>query len=421
MSSELSHGLLLLEQGRLEEAESCFIGVLANDPENDFAHSRLAVCRMQLQGRKKDALESVEDAIRIRPDDDYYQGLKSLILSSLHRSKEALDAADLAISMNPDSSFNYGAKASALCDLHRWAEAEENCRMALAIDPDDSMASHLLTNVLRLQGKKNENQAAVDLQLSENPESSYAHSNAGWSALQRGDHRKAEEHFLEALRLDSSMDSARSGLLESFKARSWFYRMYLSYCFFMQRFTGKAQWGIIIGAYLAYQVLRVPLRQIGKWAEFTLIGLWLTLVLWIWLAPGIGNFLIFLDRSARHALRKSEAIHGLWIGMALVLGVPLLAIGILKPVIALTPLGAMLVASTIPATMTFTNDSRKGRMVFGGVLALIVLMGIASSYLRFSTGGASGMAENLFFGMIIFSALSTWLGNVPYLRRDDSG
>ncbi|MDF1812752.1 MAG: tetratricopeptide repeat protein [Verrucomicrobiales bacterium] len=413
MSSELSHGLLLLEQGRLEEAESCFVGFLGKEPENDYVHSRLAICRMQQQGRKNDALSSIDEAISLQPDEDYYHGIRSLILSSLHRSKEALDSADLAISMNPSSAFNFGAKASALCELHRWAEAEENCRTALAIDPYDSNASHILTNVLRFQGKKDENQAAVDIQLSENPESAYAHNNAGWAALQRSDHRKAEEHFKEALRLDSSMDTARTGLIESFKARSWFYRIYLSYCFFMQRFTGRAQWGIILGSYIAYRILLVPLRQVGQWAEFTLIGLWLTFILWIWLAPGIGNFLICLDRSARYALRKSELWHGLWIGFSLLLGIPLVAVGMLKPSIELTPLGAMLLASTIPATMTFGNESRKGRMVFGGVLA--------SSLMRFSAGEANKVSDDLFVGMIIIAALSTWLGNVPALRRDDSG
>ncbi len=419
--SELSHGLLLLDQGRLEEAEACFVGVLMRDPDNDFVHSRLALCRMQQPGRKNDALESVETAIRLDPEDDYYFGLKSLILSSLHRHREALEAADSAIAMNPEVSFNFSVKASALCDLHRWTEAEENCRIALSIDPDDSMASHMLTNVLRLQGRVEENQAAVDIQLSKNPENAYAHANAGWARLHQGNQVKAEEHFKEALRLDASMDSARSGLLESFKARSWYYRMYLAYCFFMQRFTGRGQWAIILGAYVAYQVLRVPLRQIGAWAELTLIALWITLVLWIWLSPGIGNFLIYLDRTARLALHKSEVYHGLWIGLSLLIGIPLIICGVLMKVPALTPLGAMLIASTVPATMTFTNDSRKGTIVFGSVLALVLVMGVMCATLRFLSGGTSEFAETLFVGLIIVTALSTWLGNVPALRRDDSG
>ena len=410
-----------MNQGRLEDAETCFLGELSRDPENDFIHSRLAICRMQQDGRKNDALESVEEAIRLRSDEDYYHGLRSLILSDLHRPKEALDAADQAISMNPESSFHFAAKASAYVELNRWADAEENCRKALAIDPDDTMAEHILTNVLRLQGKSDESRRAADAQLADDPESSLAHHNAGWAALQCRDHERAEEHFREALRLDPEMEGARDGLLESFKARSWFYRIYLSYSFFMQRFTGGKQFVIIIGALLAYQALRIPLRQLGKPFEFVLIGLWLTLVLWIWLAPGIGNFLVLLDNSARHALKKSEALLGFWIGISLIAGIPFLAAGILGQINVLTPLGAMLIASTIPATLTFGNRSRKGTMVFGGVLGLILLCGIMSALLRaVSPGGAQSLSEIFLAVLIAASILCTWLGNIPALRRDDS-
>ena len=44
--SELSHGLLLQDQGRLEEAEACFYSVLAREPDNDFVYGRLALCQM---------------------------------------------------------------------------------------------------------------------------------------------------------------------------------------------------------------------------------------------------------------------------------------------------------------------------------------------------------------------------------------
>jgi tetratricopeptide (TPR) repeat protein len=419
--SELSHGLVLLDQGRLEEAEACFVGVLMREPDNHFVHSRLALCRMQQPGRKNDALDSATTALGLDPQNDYYFALKSLILSDLHRHGEALAAADEAIAIDPEDSFNFSVKASALCGLRRWTEAEANCRTALAIDPDDSMASHLLTNVLRLQGRIEETQAAVDLQLSEDPESPFAHANAGWARLHQGRQRQAEEHFKEALRLDASMDSARSGLLESFKARSWYYRKYLSYCFFMQRFTGQKQMVIIIGAFIAYQVLRVPLRQIGAWAELLLIGAWVTLVLWIWLSPGIGNFLIYLDRTARLALHKKEVYHGLWIGLSLLIGIPLIACGVLLPFPAFTPLGVMSIASTVPAAMTFTNESRKGTLVFGSILALVLVMGVLCATLQYLSDGSSEFSKNLFLGIIITSALSTWLGNIPALHRDDSG
>ena len=423
--SDLSHGILLLEQGRLEDAEACFVGVLAKDPDNHFVHSRLAVCRMQQTGRKKDALSSAEEAIRLRPDDDYYHCLKALILADLHRPKEAIEAADLAISINPDSSLNFAAKASALCSVNRWKEAEENCRKALAIDPDDEMAHQLLTSVLRLQGKGEENAEAVFRQLSENPEDSLAHTNAGWTALTNRDHRKAEEHFREALRLDPEMEAAREGLLESFKARSWFYRMYLSYCFFMQRFTGGMQFALIIGAWVAFQLLKNSLKSVSPIAVIIVSAVWLTFILWVWLAPGIGNFLVFLDPSARRALRKNEMALGLWIGLGAIIGigglaaggVPKVFTGLLGDIPVLTALGATALASTIPASLTWTNDSGKGRRFFGGILIAMVTFGLVAAVFSHFDKQLHGLIVLVMLGAVA----CTWLGNVPALRRDDSG
>ena len=309
--SELAHGLLLQEQGRLEEAESCFRRVLAHEPDNDFVHGRLALCQLHQEGKKRLALETVGEAIRLRADEPFYHALRSLILSDLHRGKEALESADRAIALDPGDSFPLAAKAAAWCSMERWAEGEEWSRRALAVDADNAMAANLLAQTLRLQGKSELSAAAVESLLAADPEDSLAHVNAGWSFLQRGDRARAETHFREALRLDPDFDAAREGLVECFRARSLFYRAYLSYCFFMQRFTGGRQWLIIIGLYLVYRVSGAFLKTIHPLYAALLAIVWLGIVLWVWLAPGIGNFLILLDRSARLALKRGERLQGL--------------------------------------------------------------------------------------------------------------
>ena len=69
--SELAHGILLQEQGRLEEAEACFYSVLGQEPENDFIYSRLALCQLSQEGKRKEALNSISEAIRLRADEGY--------------------------------------------------------------------------------------------------------------------------------------------------------------------------------------------------------------------------------------------------------------------------------------------------------------------------------------------------------------
>ncbi len=418
--SELAHGLLLQDQGRLEEAESCFYRVLTHEPENDFVYGRLALCQLSQSGKKKRALESIDQAIRLRSDDAFYHAVRSLVLSDLRRGQEALETAERAVALNPEDGLTLSSMANAYCALDRWKEGEEWSRKALAMDPGNGMAANLLVHTLRLQGKSDENAAAVEQLLAEDPEDSFAHVNAGWAALHQSDPKKAETHFREALRLDSESEMAREGLLESFRARSWFYRLYLSYSFFMQRFTGKNQWAIIVGIYLVYQVMLRVLKNVNPIVSAVLVAVWLGIVMWVWLAPGVGNFLILLDRHARLALRASERWQGIAVGGALVLGGISLIGSLASSYDPALYLGIGLVISTVPASLAFNNDSVRGRVVFGAItgfvyVAALSVFGIEAA--RYPAEELHSLTAPIGIAALIGAILCTWLGNVRSLRQ----
>ncbi|MEM7601881.1 MAG: tetratricopeptide repeat protein [Verrucomicrobiota bacterium] len=418
--SELSHGILLQEQGRLEEAEACFFSVLGHEPENDFVYSRLALCQLSQEGKRKEALKSINEAIRIKADEGYYYSVKSLILADLRQSKEALEASETAIGLDPEDALALASKANAYSSMERWADTEEWSRRALSMDSDHDLAANLLTHSLRLQGKGDENQAAVEQQLASNPEDSFAHINAGWGALQQGDQKKAEGHFREALRLDPEAEMAREGLIESFKARSVFYRWYLSYCFFMQRFTGGRQWMIIIGLYVVYQISRNLLERVSPILAGVLAVLWLTLVMWVWLAPGIGNFLIQLDRSARLALKSGEKWQGIAVGGGVLIGILALAGGFFLDSTE-NLLGVIgFLASAVPASLAFDNESRSGRWIFGAILATVYGITVAVAIFESFPSSSEGLnPATTGLGIIALVAViaCTWLGNVRSLRQ----
>jgi tetratricopeptide (TPR) repeat protein len=418
--SEFVHGLLLQDQGRLVEAEACFYGVLAREPENHYCYFRLALCQMNQEGKKQRALESVESAIRLQPLDSTYHAIRACILAMVRRGPEALIAAEEAIGLAPEDALARAAKANALSSMERWAEAEQWCRLALECDPDHSMAANLLAHVLRMQGKVAENADAVAALLAADPEDSMAHVNAGWSALQRGNHQQAEVHFREALRLDPESDIARSGLIESFRARSIFYRAYLAYSFYLQRFTAGKQWAIMIGLYAVYQIARANLQRIDPRLAVGFVFLWLALVFWIWLAPGVGNFLILLDRSARLALDRQGAWLGLAVGGGLLLGVTMLAGGWFFGIIPVLLAGVGLLVSTVPASLTFGNEARAGRLIFGAITILSYAASICLPLLEaFRTNpGTLHPVTTLIGSLVLLAAmLCTWLGNVRALRQ----
>tara|TARA_R110000850_G_scaffold30303_8_gene83563 strand:+ start:1790 stop:3061 length:1272 start_codon:yes stop_codon:yes gene_type:complete len=418
--SELAHGLLLQDQGRLEEAAACFYGVLSRDPENDYVYGRLALCQLSLEGKKKQALKSIDQAIRIRSDDPFYHAVRALVLSELRRGKEALESADRAVALNPEDSLALASKATAYCALDRWSDGEEWSRKALAIDSDHGMAANLLTHSLRLQGKSEESAAAVEQLLAADPEDSFAHVNAGWSALQHGRQEKAETHFREALRLDPESEMAREGLLESFRARSLFYRLYLSYSFFMQRFTGGRQWAIIIGVYIVYRIALKALEGVSPVFTAVFVLLWLGIVMWVWLAPGVGNFLILLDHNARLALKRGERWQGLAVGGGLILGGIGVAAGLFAGYDPALYAGIGAIASAVPASLAFDNDSAKGRIVFGsitGFLYVVTLAVFSVEAFRFPSEEPHSVTVSLGMAGLAGAILCTWLGNVRTLRQ----
>ncbi len=420
-STHLLRGRQLRDHNRFEEAEAFFRQAIAADPDDANSYSELALCQLSMDGRRKDALASIDDAIARDPDNDRHHSLRSLILSKLNRSRDALAAADRAIAINPDDAYHFAAKAQAYSTQSRWSDAETAARQALTLDADNEHAKNILAVVLRLQGKQWESEVAASGLLADDPEDPYAHYNAGWAALQAHDSKKAEEHFREALRLDASFDEARAGLLESFKARSGFYRIYLRYCFWMQRFTDGARWGLIIGLYLCYQFGRHMLSAISPLAAGLFIAAYLIFVVWVWLAGGVGSALVMLDKSARHALKTSEKLEGLAVGGGLVVALVVFVCGAVMHHAPAMIFGGLIAASTIPAALTFTNEQPRGQRLFGGIWLGVLAVGLyvfavetvrgSHSYTDFASA-----SDTLLMIAILAAVATTWIGNIPSLR-----
>jgi Tfp pilus assembly protein PilF len=106
----------------------------------------------------------------------------------------------------------------------RFELAETEFRGDLAEDPQNAISHALLTFRLTERGlerspedvpctnmramalvrlnRRDEAGATIATALARNPEIAFSHANQGWTLLHQGDHRRAIEHFREALRLD---------------------------------------------------------------------------------------------------------------------------------------------------------------------------------------------------------------------------
>ena len=405
----------LYQLSRYPEAIAAIHIHLANEPEDVHAHTLLALSRYQAGDELKEALKDIQNAIRLEPEDSELFSIQTEILVSLGRPDKALRSAEEAIALDPGDSYARLAKAQAYLCEENWFKGEKACREALELDPDNLGAQNLLATCLRLQGKTAASLAEAEYSLSQNPEDSYAHSNLGWSYLQQNKREKAEEHFRESLRLDPTCELSRRGLLDSFRARSPFYRLYLKWIFFLSRFSGSKQTLFIIGIFIGYQVLSKILAKIDPRLMILFVILYLFFILGSYLLRGIGNLSILCDRSARYALTQREKLEGFFVGGFTILGILIILSTFLFPSAFLLFLGVTLFASALLNAMFWTNPNKLGRWIFGSSTLVVTSLGLIISFSALL--GEDLTATYLITPTLFILFATTWLNLIPQLKE----
>ena len=418
MNDSFARALLFVRQGRYREAESYLRIAIQNDPEDPQGFFFLATCLMHDPNTRPEALSMIDQALRLRPTRAVYHAQRANILILLSRTKEALIEVEQARSLAPDSPDSYVAESLVMLVLGKPQEAERSARQALALDAENEAAGDSLADALRMQGKLDESAAQIRGLLGRNPENPWTHSSAGMLALQRGEVRVAETHFLSALRIEPEHREAREGLLHAFRARSPLYRAYLKYSFMMEKLGRTGRGMVVIGLLILMQFANAAF--VGRLAPIgiVLVAFYFLFVLWIWVAKGVGNLFLLFDRFARIALRADEKAEALVVGGGVLIGLALFAIGLWVKQIGVIFSGLTLIAAAFPMSLFFTNRSKRGRFVFGLVGAFVYLGGLFSLLLVIlPVGSARGFATTLFGWTMLLALVTTWLGNIPALRR----
>jgi tetratricopeptide (TPR) repeat protein len=322
--ANLQRGELLRQQGRYAEAEKYLQQAIGEQPSHAEGYYELAFCYCNWSGHGKKALETIDRAIALDPNRAEFFSLRAWILGNLDRNKEAIQVGDLALELNPYSVLALNAQTRAYSDLQNWKQAETHARRTLAINARNELAANLLAVALRQQGKLRESAAVTAGLLAQVPDNAMAQCNAGWSALQMGDHRRANQHFLEALRLDPNYDYARRGLLHSFNSRVWIYRLYFQFIAWLGKYRKEMRIFFFLVVYVVYRLAVTALRT-----EFGPEGIhWAYVVITLYFVIfGFGrsfaNLFLLLDPFARYAITRKEmggslfagTLYGLFLGL----------------------------------------------------------------------------------------------------------
>ena len=345
------------------------------------------------QGRKEEALVSVQQAIGLAPDFPFPHNLHGRVMYSMGNMKEAEASFREAIRLDPDDADHYHQLAYVYFSRSRYEESLELVEQGLALAPEEVDGINLRGRLLIKLGREPEAQDAFEASINKNPENSYTHLNMGWAKLEAGSHKESLDHFREAVRLDPGNDAARAGLVEGLKARYWFYRMYLKFAFFMDSLNQKYRWALLIGLILVANT--IP----------GIAPIYLGLVFFSWFSSILFNTLIRLNPYGRYALDEDQIFYSnifaalLGGGIAALLGGKFGEIGLLEN------LGLVLLVLLFPLTGTSNQKypaARKKSMIYA-----LVLAGVGALFLALEGLGIAA-ASTVFLVFLFGGVAYTW-------------
>ena len=368
----IERGSLLFQTGRHDLAEREFRAALVDEPNNGLAHAMVALCLMS-QKKYAEATDEAQQAIALRPDWDIGYSALAAIFAERERLKEAVPMAQRAIELDPFDPDHYALLASIRNQQRNWPAGLLAADAGLAIDPEHTRCINARGIALVNLGRRDEAGITIGGALQRNPHNATTHANQGWALLHAGDHKKALEHFREALRIDPDLQWARAGIVEALKARNIIYRVMLRYFLFMSRMTRQVQWGIILGGYVGFNLLHSAAEshpQLSPWLQPALIAYYV-FALMTWLASPLFNLMLRVDRFGRYALSRDQRVSSNWVGGCLLIAI---VMGVCWIVLhnSLFSLAAVIVAAfAIPVSAVFACNPgwpRRWMTVYAAVL-----------------------------------------------------
>ena len=213
----LQQAFLLLQQGRLAEAERLYRAVLDRDRNHFAALYGLAIARGQ-QGDLEEAVRLMRRALNQNPRLAGAHNDLGNMLEALGRYDEAIERYRRALALEPGLAVAHTNLGHALQALGRPEEAIAHHRQALALKPDLADAHNNLGVALQAQGQPQQAVAHFERALAIEPRFAEAHSNLA-NALRALDRNEAAiAHYERAVALRPGYADAHYNLGNALQA-----------------------------------------------------------------------------------------------------------------------------------------------------------------------------------------------------------
>jgi len=191
-------GSTLADLGRSDEAIEHLNAALRLNPDDARAHYNLANA-LAAAGRSSQAIEHYGDALRLKPHNAEAHNNLAICLAAMGRADEAIEHYQDALRLKPGYAEAHNNLGAALSGLGRTSEAIGHYQQALRLRPDYAEAHSNLGNAMASQGRTDEAIAHYDHALRLKPDDAKAHNNLGLALAAVGQTEEAITHYRQAL------------------------------------------------------------------------------------------------------------------------------------------------------------------------------------------------------------------------------
>lgn len=171
-------GLVLVEQGRPDEAVECYLRAVELQPEYLLALKNLALLLAKLE-RYEEAIPYLDRVLALEPDSVEVHNNRGVAAQRLGRLEDAVSGFERALDREPDYAVAILNLGETLQKLGRLDEAEANLRRVVALEPANTKAIVGLSTILVEQQEIDEAISYYRTALDINPAYDAALNNLG--------------------------------------------------------------------------------------------------------------------------------------------------------------------------------------------------------------------------------------------------
>jgi len=306
VNNHIQRARLLLQQGRLRDAEKEIGFALRENPDDAEALLLLAECKVD-DRQYDEAIRLLRNCIGLEPDYHRNYYLLAFCYYRMSNRVEAAENIEKAISLYPYASAYYGLYAYLMLDIRQYKEALEKANEGLSIYAEDLTCLNARTQALFRLKDNEQAYETIKEALAINPEDDFTHTNVGWHYLEKGKHKTARQHFREALRINPNNMRAKQGYKESLKAKLLPYRWMLMFSLWLSSKSKQTRWITVIGIWASVQMLsRISNAAGADIIAYVLISVYLLFVIFSWVGASMANMVLLFTREGKYVLTKTE-------------------------------------------------------------------------------------------------------------------